>query len=240
MAVTVVIPAYNEEDRIESTLRQLEIVHISNPKLISCIVLVDDHSKDGTVERAMRYRRNLPLKIVQLRENVGKWGAIAAGLHRVNEGVVVVLDADGSIPCTEELLHLCGAIPRRVLVCGTRVGPGASVEGKSLLRSAVSCVYRSYVRVWYVVCGGAHPVQDMQCPLKAVHREDLVLLPVTKRFAGDVEFVLLCDVAEIRNVPVQFLHQRGSKVSVRAVLNMLVETPRAALRGRKVRKKYIQ
>lgn len=83
--VTVIIPAYNEEKRIYST--------ISN--LLDCdsnirIIVVDDGSKDDTAALSQK----AGAKTIRLIENKGKGNALNVGLESVNNGIVVFLDAD--------------------------------------------------------------------------------------------------------------------------------------------------
>lgn len=83
--VTVVIPAYNEEERIVETIRAVQ-----NIPGIDQIIVVNDGSSDQT---AMRSRREGVL-VVDLKYNLGKGGAMNAALPHIYTDVVVFLDAD--------------------------------------------------------------------------------------------------------------------------------------------------
>ena len=84
--VAVIIPAFNEEQRI---LNVLFAVRAS--KLMTEIIVVDDGSKDKTAEVA---RTVEGVKVIKLKVNRGKGGALAAGVAATKAGVIAFVDAD--------------------------------------------------------------------------------------------------------------------------------------------------
>jgi glycosyltransferase involved in cell wall biosynthesis len=85
MEVLALIPAYNEEKTIGNVLQTLKQV-----SLITKIIVVSDGSTDNTVSVAKSY----DVEVVELRENLGKGGAMQAGLNSFKADVVLFLDAD--------------------------------------------------------------------------------------------------------------------------------------------------
>lgn len=230
--ITVVIPAYNEKRRIVATLREIELF-IKECGWIREVVVVDDGSRDATVERALYFKQRILLRVVRLAENVGKWAAIHEGLRHA-QGLVLLIDADHAAKVSE-LVRLGGVPERGCAVFGSRYGMGASVRGKSAVRRVVSWVYRIYVSMWYWIAGGRESIDDMQCPWKLFWKEDVVLPLRTRRFAGDVEFALRCR-ASIVNHSVEFEHMRGGTIGWSTVWEMLWSTPRVAWRNRNVQR----
>ncbi len=88
--VSLVIPAYNEADRIANTITDFLR---SFPKLE--IIVVDDCSKDGTPEKveAIRSRR---VKLIRLAKRSGKGAAVMEGIKNSRRGVIGFVDADGA------------------------------------------------------------------------------------------------------------------------------------------------
>lgn len=85
MKVTAVIPAYNEGARIGKVISA-----VRRAKLVSEIVVVSDGSTDDTADVA----RSFGVRVIQLERNVGKGGAMKAGIDATDAEVLVFVDAD--------------------------------------------------------------------------------------------------------------------------------------------------
>ncbi len=85
MCITAIIPAYNEEQTIGGVLQC-----ITKVKEITQIIVVSDGSTDKTAETAAAY----DIELIDLKENVGKGGAMKAGMERCANDCVLFLDAD--------------------------------------------------------------------------------------------------------------------------------------------------
>src|SRR5690554_738229 len=85
MKVDVIIPAYNEEERIESTLANLQ-----KEDWINKLIVVDDGSLDRTKGIAGKYAD----QVISSNQNRGKTNAVLSGLMEVTAEWVVLLDAD--------------------------------------------------------------------------------------------------------------------------------------------------
>ncbi|WP_028307326.1 glycosyltransferase family 2 protein [Desulfitibacter alkalitolerans] len=85
MKVTVVIPAYNEENNIGNVLKVLVGI-----KLLDEIIVVDDGSSDRTAQVAASYG----VKVIRLKENLGKGGAMMEGAKLALHPNILFLDAD--------------------------------------------------------------------------------------------------------------------------------------------------
>lgn len=86
--IAVVIPTYNESGRIRSVVEK-------TLELYKNVIIVDDHSKDGTVDEIKKYK----LKIIQLPQNMGAGFATRTGcdwaFEHTNAEIVVTIDGDG-------------------------------------------------------------------------------------------------------------------------------------------------
>lgn len=83
--VAAIIPAFNEErtiGEVVGTVRRCRLVHD--------VIVVSDGSRDSTVEAARRHGA----RVLALHENLGKGGAIAAGLGATDAQVILLLDGD--------------------------------------------------------------------------------------------------------------------------------------------------
>jgi dolichyl-phosphate beta-glucosyltransferase len=237
--ISVVIPLFNEKERLPATLRELECFVRENPLVIGEVVLVDDGSSDGSLDKAMYFLSRLPsLKLERFVKNRGKWAALHYGVSVAKHDAVLLLDADGSASVYElsRIRKLRELLREKRVIFGSRFMEGSCVEGKSWFRSLLSTGYRWYGLFWYWYATGRRDVSDLQCPFKLVYksRMDVGKLCV-ERFAGDIE--LACMVGgDVLNVPVEFVHKAGSRVKASSLREMLVETVKVAVRYRKLLK----
>ncbi|MCR4430873.1 MAG: glycosyltransferase family 2 protein [Tepidanaerobacteraceae bacterium] len=93
MKISILIPAFNEEKNIESTLRGLadfEEDFCVKRKLDMEIFVIDDGSADKTSEKAA----GCGAKVIRLEKNMGKGGALRHGAKNATGDIIVFLDAD--------------------------------------------------------------------------------------------------------------------------------------------------
>ncbi len=86
MRISAIIPAYNEEKTIGDVLSVVTLC-----KAIDEVIVVSDGSTDDTVKKARQYDG---VKVIELRENRGKGGAMKAGLEGTPAEIILFLDAD--------------------------------------------------------------------------------------------------------------------------------------------------
>ena len=101
--ISIVIPAYNEEDGIEELYRRIVAASPAWAEDFE-ILIVDDGSRDGTVQLCAAIAARDPrFKVLVLSRNFGHQPAVSAGLSHARGSIVVVMDADLQDP-PEELL----------------------------------------------------------------------------------------------------------------------------------------
>ena len=161
--LSIVIPAYNEEARIEPTLRTTAALLAGQP-LSWEIVVVDDGSKDGTVALCERLAAELPhLRVLATSPNRGKGHAVRVGMLAARGGIRVMCDADGSMPATE-LPRLLAPIADGTcdLAIGSRYAGDACVAPQPAWRRAWSRLCNLVIQKTLVP-----GVRDTQCGFKA-------------------------------------------------------------------------
>ncbi|MFB6290246.1 MAG: glycosyltransferase family 2 protein [Candidatus Bipolaricaulia bacterium] len=87
MKVSVIVPAYNEADRIGSVLEA-----ITNAKFVNHTIVVDDGSNDRTAEKVRESTREVEL--ITLDRNTGKANALSRGVESAPDQILMFLDAD--------------------------------------------------------------------------------------------------------------------------------------------------
>jgi len=88
--VSVIVPAYNEEQNIRKILRMLMDVEQILPSLE--VIVIDDGSTDGTLDEIAKFSHGV--KLLKHENNRGKGAALATGFDEATGDVVVVQDAD--------------------------------------------------------------------------------------------------------------------------------------------------
>jgi glycosyltransferase involved in cell wall biosynthesis len=221
-ALSLVIPAYNEAARIESTVLKA-MTWLEAQPFPTELIVVDDGSRDGTAELAKRALASHPRGRVIVVPHGGKAAAVRAGMLAATGGQIGFCDADLATPLPH-LLDLRAALARGCAVAiGSREGEGARRIGEPPYRHLMGRVFNGLVR-WLLIPG----VQDTQCGFK-LFRADVArdLLHAARLYrergravtgprvtAFDVE---LLTVARYRGhdvcaVPVVWTYGAGSKV----------------------------
>lgn len=95
--ISCIVPVFNEEANVEKFFTALQATLRS---LTNCfeIIVVDDGSKDATVEKVMQLPKSYQIKLLAFSRNFGKETALSAGLEHSSGDVAVIMDADFQHP----------------------------------------------------------------------------------------------------------------------------------------------
>lgn len=231
--LSVVIPCYNEEQRLPRTIEQVERF-FDGRKMPHELILVDDGSVDGTrqVMDAAAVRHD-SVRIELLPQNRGKGRALAVGVEAARGEEILLTDADLSTPI-EELDKLQAALDKGAgIAIGSRALRGSRVEiSQPIYRVLMGKAFNLIVQI--VLLPG---IWDTQCGFKlfradVAHRVFAGL--VTDGFGFDPEVLYRArkQGVKIAEVPVVWRNSAPTKVSpVRSSLDMLRHVIRLRLRG---------
>jgi glycosyltransferase involved in cell wall biosynthesis len=89
LKVSVVIPAYNEQKTIREIIERVRAVPLDTE-----IIVVDDHSTDGTWDELKKLADEGAIKLFRHKRNSGKGAACRTGLAQITGDVVIIQDAD--------------------------------------------------------------------------------------------------------------------------------------------------
>jgi dolichyl-phosphate beta-glucosyltransferase len=212
--ISVVIPAYNEVERIPATLRRVR------EYLDGCgeeyeVIVVDDGSTDDTVAFVAGAAGGwAQLSVHSLGSNQGKGAAVRAGMLRARGELRLFSDADLSTPI-EELPRLRERLRGRCTVAiASRAVPGSTIDVHQPGRREM--MGRAYNRlVQLLVLPGLH---DTQCGFKLFTAEAASTCFEPLRTAGfgfDAEVLVRARRRgwEVAEVPVRWSHREDSRVS---------------------------
>ncbi|MCG8406839.1 MAG: glycosyltransferase family 2 protein [Phycisphaerales bacterium] len=217
--LTLLIPAYNEAQCIEASVKSC-IAHCLEAGLDFEVLVVDDGSTDETAaiveslcqDHAAGFER---LRLLRLKRNVGKGGAVRAGLAVAAGRYVIFTDADLSTPM-EEVPKILPALQDSCdVVLGTRHAPGSSIPvPQPPLRRLAGRAYRQLARMVL-----RSQVSDLQCGTKGFKVPVARTIARQARLEGyafDAEIVILARQHgwRVGEVPIVWRHRGGSKVSL--------------------------
>lgn len=214
--ISIVIPAFDEEARLPSSLEALGLFLASRGGAAE-ILVVDDGSSDRTAEVALTVEtRGTPLRVLRHEPNRGKGFAVKRGLLEAEAPLALVTDADLSTPA-EMLPRLESALQERGLdlALGSRALPGSDVDlPQTWIRRTMGKTFNRILRV-----ATGLPFRDTQCGFKLLRMS--AMRPVVEalsveRFAWDVELCLLAHGSgrKVEEVPVVWRNSPESKVSL--------------------------
>lgn len=116
LAVSVIIPAYNEEAGVATQIRSIQRT-LDEQHLIHEVLVVDDGSSDRTADEAL----GAGAFVLQHPENRGYGAAIKTGILAARFDVIVIIDADGTYP-SREIPALVAKLETADMVVGSRTG----------------------------------------------------------------------------------------------------------------------
>lgn len=232
LALTIVVPAFNEADRLDVGMRRLQAavdegaVDLSTTEL----VVVDDGSADGTAARATKVYAHLPhLRVCSLSANMGKGAAVRTGVSVARGGNVIFMDADMAID-PRQVPDMIAALAEADVAIASRVLPGAVAEGDTVGRNVMGRVFNRTVNAVTGVGLG-----DTQCGFKGFRTPAARLLfhgAMVNRFAFDVGILVLARRfgLKVAEVPVRWRNVQGSRIRpVRDAWSMVTDMVRIRL-----------
>jgi dolichyl-phosphate beta-glucosyltransferase len=208
--LSVVIPAFNEEGRLPESLARV-LAYLERRGDPFEILVVDDGSKDRTVERALAVSPSVV--VVRNPQNRGKGHAVRRGMLLARGRRRLMTDADLSTPI-EELERLLSRMDEGAdVVIGSRALPGARIEvHQPRYRESLGRLFNLLVR-WLVVPG----LHDTQCGFKLFTEQAARVFEVVRLdgFCFDVEalFVARRRGLRIAELPVTWRNDAATRVT---------------------------
>jgi glycosyltransferase involved in cell wall biosynthesis len=214
-SLLLLIPAYNEESRIEPVLREYAAYFRDRYRGRFQLVVVLNGCRDNTLGVIQRVAADFPaIGVLNFPEPIGKGGALIEGLKLApGANVVGYVDADGASP--PQAFHaLVKLLDRADCVIGSRWLSGAVLhEAQPWLRRFASRCFHLVVEtlLWM-------HIKDTQCPCKAMRVEAVQHVLPSLRIADlafDVNLLYSLKHAgfSVLEVPTEWTDKVGSKVT---------------------------
>ncbi|HHT9126301.1 MAG TPA: dolichyl-phosphate beta-glucosyltransferase [Candidatus Brocadiia bacterium] len=213
--LSVVVPAYNEEKRIERTLREI-IAYLKSKPFKSEIVVVNDGSNDGTSDASRVILDGFEdFQIISRAENRGKGYSVREGVLHAGGDIILFSDADLSTPMQEfDKLHEWIGKGYDIAI-GSRAVKGAEVVVRqNMLRECMGKVFNLFVKMFTM-----RGISDTQCGFKCFTRkvaQDIFERQTIPGFGFDIEILFIARRLgfKIKEVPVRWFNSPKTKVNI--------------------------
>lgn len=216
--LSIVIPAYNEERRLERALKNIREYFCSKRRDLDSIevLIIDDGSTDGTARIAEAWAEKIPsVRLLPNGENRGKGYSVRRGMLEARGRIALFTDADLSAPIPESEKLLAAIESGFDLAIGSRaIDRSLIIAHQSRFRELAGIIFNRFVRL-----STGLPFEDTQCGFKAFVRERCRIVfeqQRIERFGFDPEILFLAQRHGLRaaEVPVRWAHDPATKVHV--------------------------
>ncbi len=222
--LSVIVPAFNEEDGIRPVLGQLQQA-LSASEWPYEVIVVDDGSTDRTAEIAGSV---VGVRVLQHRQNRGYGASIKSGIRHARHEYVCITDADGTYP-NHRIPELLAALVanNHDMIVGARVGDNVAIP---LVRRPAKWAISQLARA---IAGASIP--DINSGLRvfkrSVVRRFYRVLPDGFSFTTTITLGMLANDYSVSFIPIEYYPRVGkSKIRpVRDTLNFIQLILRIAL-----------
>jgi glycosyltransferase involved in cell wall biosynthesis len=223
MFLSVIVPAYNEEQRLPDSLRRI-VGYLEKQEYTSEVVVVDDGSEDGTAQVVEEMMTELPILSLIRTEHRGKGHAVKRGMLAGRGEYLFICDADLSMPIEELYKFLPPVLEGYDVAIASREIPGARRYDEPSHRHFMGRVFNWMVRLFAV-----RGFQDTQCGFKCFRREaarDVFTCQTMDGWGFDVEVLFIAQKRGyvIVEVPINWYYSANSRIHpVRDSVGMFTE-----------------
>jgi glycosyltransferase involved in cell wall biosynthesis len=233
-SLLILIPAYNEETRIEPVLREYAAFFEKNYSGKCQIVVVLNGCRDNTLGVVQKVAAEFStVSALEFKEAIGKGGALIEGLKLAMQADLIgYVDADGATP-PHSIYDLTKYMDRADCVIGSRW------LSDSVLHQEQTTLRKSFSRCFHFIVESLFwmRIKDTQCPCKLMKREAVERIHSNLRIADlafDVNLLVALKRAGFRimEVPIEWTDKIGSKVTsslFRSSLTMFLSVVRIRL-----------
>ena len=197
--VSVVIPAYNEQNAIGEQVKSVQQV-LSSHDIAFEIIVVDDGSSDKTAAEAL----NAGAQLLHHQDNRGYGASLKTGILAAQYEVIVIIDADGTYPA-EYIPEVVAKLDDADMVVGARMGDKVNVPwirqpAKYFLRKLAAYI-------------AEQPIPDLNSGLRAFRRDCVrqyfPILPNRFSFTSTITLAYMVDDYFVVYMPIDYRRRVG-------------------------------
>ncbi|MFT5365304.1 MAG: dolichyl-phosphate beta-glucosyltransferase [Candidatus Latescibacterota bacterium] len=215
--LSLVVPAYNEAQRIEFTLEKT-VTYLESQSYTWELIVVDDGSTDHTADTAETFAKQHPcIRIVRVSPNQGKGHALKVGVLQAVGHYIGFMDADykTDITCASDALAHLDA--DKQIVIGSRKMSGTEIaQQPKLYRRLGSLIFNKYIHTLLPIL---RQYKDTQCGFKffthkAAH--EIFSRQIIERFMFDAEILFLAHRLgfQVKEIPVRWSSDHDTRTKI--------------------------
>ncbi|KAL0234378.1 hypothetical protein PCE1_001414 [Barthelona sp. PCE] len=237
--LSVVVPAYNEEDRITTMLDETT-GFLKGTNLSYEIIVVNDGSADKTTETVLSYAEDNSIdniRVIELGANRGKGFAVRCGVFHSAGNLILFADADGATDFQDYdkvADRLYALNNEKAVAIGSRAHL-AEEDDVSIKRHKLRVLLQQGFHL-FVKFVTRLPIEDTQCGFKLFTRraaQEIFTSMHVNRWIFDVEVLILARLigCKVEEVPVNWEEIDGSKLNVAsATVEMFIDLIKLSVR----------
>ena len=201
--LSIVIPVYNEQQSISSTMEQIKEA-ISKINVASEIIVVDDYSKDRTNEILNEIEG---IKVIRHKENKGYSAALKTGIKNSQGEWIGITDADGTYPI-EDFSRLWEYTKEYDMVVGARTGKHVAIP---FVRKPAKWFIN---KVANYIAGKRIP--DLNSGLRIFKKEVALrfwsLYPEGFSFTSTITLACMTNGIDVKYIPINYYKREGKSL----------------------------
>ncbi len=212
--LSIVIPAYNEQDRIVPTLRET-IAYLKRQRFASEVLVVSDGSSDQTAQVARDFPvpDNVHLHALEYHPNRGKGYAVKTGMLKALGDIIMFMDADYAVPIHYVEKGMALIDEGHDVAIASRAVSGAHITVRQNILRTLSARLYTWIQNSYL--GVGYP--DTQCGFKLFTHDAARTLFRRQRLDSvifDPEILWLANKAgmTVGQFPVEWTHIADSRI----------------------------
>ena len=199
MNVSIVIPAFNEEQGVAQVIGELRSV-LSQHGINAEILVIDDGSGDGTAQAAAA----AGARVFRHRSNRGYGAALKSGIAAASGEAIVMTDADGTYPC-QYIPEMLERLKAADMVVGARIGANVKIPAirrpaKWLLNQLANYLTKTQI-------------PDLNSGLRAFRKEVVMqyfgMLPDQFSWTTTITLAMHCDKYAVAYLPIDYRARKG-------------------------------
>jgi len=209
--ISIIIPVYNEEESILSTVEKIKET-MDNTNFNYEIITINDGSKDKSGKILDEIEN---IRVIHHPYNIGYGASLKTGINEAKNELIVMTDADGTYPI-EDIPKLLSFSDKYDLVTGKRVGKGAKVP---LIRKPAKLVLSTLANFL-----SGQKIPDLNCGMRVIKKSNVLkyfnILP--QRFSFTITHLLACltNGHTVKFVKINY-HKRKGKSSIHPIKDFI-------------------